>query len=118
MDERNLPLEMGLTSSAISLTKGCYRGQEIVARVVYRGHLDRQLGAVTVEHPDPPLRGSEVHAKGTRIGEVTSAIVSPRLKRPLALAVLKTDFLKPGTAVEVVYGGAPFAGEVVALPLP
>jgi folate-binding protein YgfZ len=118
MDERNLPMEMGLTSTAISLTKGCYRGQEIVARVVYRGHLDRQLGAVSVSHSEPPGRGAEICAAGTKIGEVTSAIFSPRLRGPLALAVVKSDFLKAGTAVEVVYGDAVFPGSVVTVPLP
>jgi folate-binding protein YgfZ len=116
MDERNLPLEMGL-NSAISLTKGCYRGQEIVARITYRGHLDRKLGAVAVNFSDPPIKGSEILAGGTKIGEVTSSILSPHLRRPLALAVLKTDFLTPGTAVEVAYGSTNYSGEVIALPL-
>jgi folate-binding protein YgfZ len=118
MDERNLPMEMGLTSAAISLTKGCYRGQEIVARVIYRGNLGRQLGAVAVDHAEPPARGAEVRAAGTKIGEVTSAIVSPRLQRPLALAVLKTDFLTAGTSVEVTYGTTAHPGKVVTVPLP
>jgi len=117
MDERNLPMEMGLTSSAISLTKGCYRGQEIVARVVYRGHLDRQLGAVKLDRGEPPGRGAEVRSAEAKIGEVTSAILSPRLHLPLALAVLKTDFLKEGTPVEVVCDDAAFPGSVVKVPL-
>jgi folate-binding protein YgfZ len=117
MDERSLPMEMGL-NSAISLTKGCYRGQEIVARITYRGHLDRKLGAVAINFVEPPARGSEILAAGTKIGEVTSAILSPLLQRPLALAVLKTDFLTPGTAVEVAYGSSSHSGEIIALPLP
>jgi folate-binding protein YgfZ len=116
MDERNLPMEMGLTS-AISTTKGCYRGQEIVARVLYRGHLDRRLGAVGVNHAEPPERGADILVEGAKIGEVTSATYSPRLKRPLALAVLKIGCLTAGTPVEVVYGATTHHGEVVALPL-
>lgn len=116
MDDRNLPMEMGLTS-AISMTKGCYRGQEIVARVVYRGHLDRRLGAIAVNHPEVPARGAEILAGGTKIGEVTSAIISPRLKRPLALAVLKSEYLSAGTVVEVSYGDTTCPGEVVNLPI-
>ncbi len=116
MDNRTLPMEMGLTS-AISMTKGCFRGQEIVARVTYRGHLDRNLGAVAVDSAEPPLKGAKVMARGAVIGEVTSAVISPTLRRPLALAVLKTEFLAPGTGVEVAYPSLTHPGEVVALPV-
>jgi folate-binding protein YgfZ len=116
MDEKTLPMEMGL-DHAISMTKGCYRGQEIVARVMHRGHLDRRLGAITVSHQEIPPGGAEVRSGGNKIGVVTSAVPSPRLHQPLALAVIKTEFLKPGTPVDVVYGDATCPGEVVALPL-
>ena len=116
MDEKTLPMEMGL-ENAISMTKGCYRGQEIVARVVHRGHLDRRLAGVTIEMDGPPAAGAEVRSNGARAGEITSAIISPRLGKPLALAVLKTAVLKPGTSVEVADGEKTYRGEVVALPL-
>ncbi len=116
MDERNLPQEVGL-SSAISLTKGCYRGQEIVARVHYRGHLDRRLGAVAVESDELPPRGAGILSGGSRIGEVSSAVSSPRLGRPLALGILKTEFLQDDTPVEVAYGAATRPGKVVSLPI-
>lgn len=109
-------MEFGL-NSAISMTKGCYRGQEIVARVVHRGRLDRRLGAVAIACEEVPERGAEIRVLGTKIGRVTSAIRSPRLGRPLALAVLKIDFLRPGTAVEVLYGEIAHPGEIVPLPL-
>jgi folate-binding protein YgfZ len=102
MDDRRLPMEMGLTS-AISLTKGCYRGQEIVARVTHRGHLDRKLGAVAMDQDgEPPRGGSEVRSGDIRVGEVTSATFSPRLGRPLCLAILKLEFLEPGIPVHAV----------------
>lgn len=116
MDDKNLPMEMGL-SSAISLNKGCYRGQEIVARVHYRGRLDRKFGAVAVQSELPPARGSEIRAQGGKIGEVTSAIRSPRLGRSLALGILKSDFLQPGTPVEVVIGESNCRAEVISLPV-
>ncbi len=116
MDENNLPLELGLTS-AISMTKGCYRGQEIVARVTYRGHLDRRLGGVAIRHDEPPGKGAQVSSGGTAVGHVTSAVRSPLLGRPLALAILKTEFLTPGTLVEVSYEDKSHPGEVVSLPL-
>ncbi len=116
MDDRNLPAEVGL-SSAISLTKGCYRGQEIVARIHYRGHLDRGLAAVAQRQGGVPDSGAEIWAQGEKIGTVTSAILSPRLQLPLALCILKSQFLTPGTPVEVAQGEVLFPGEVVALPL-
>ncbi len=109
-------MEFGL-DSAISMTKGCYRGQEIVARVVHRGHLDRRLGAVAIDNTQVPERGAEVRADGAKIGEITSAILSPRVGRPLALAILKTDYLRSGNAVEVLYGEVAHRAEIVTLPL-
>jgi len=116
MGEKTLPMEAGL-SHALSMTKGCYRGQEIVARVLHRGHLDRGIGAVSVQHADPPAAGAEIRANGNRIGEVSSSIFSQRLGKPLALAILRVEFLKPGTPVEVVYGDRNYPGEVIALPI-
>ena len=116
MDDKTLPMEMGL-QNAISMTKGCYRGQEIVARVVHRGHLDRRLGGVALKMERLPASGAEVLSNGARAGEITSAILSPRLGKALALAVLKTAFLKPGTPVEVTEGEKTYPGEVIALPL-
>jgi folate-binding protein YgfZ len=115
MDDRRLPMEMGL-DSAISLTKGCYRGQEIVARVTYRGKLDRGLAAVALDADQPPPQGSEIRAGGEKAGEVTSAVFSPRLGSPLALGILKSEFRQPGTPVEVHFGGESRPGRVVALP--
>lgn len=116
MDERNLPMEFGLMS-AISLSKGCYRGQEIVARVHYRGKLDRGFGAVMVEHELPPPGGAAVLAGEQKAGEVTSATWSPRLERPLALCILKGEFLAPGTKVKVVSDEGSYPAEVVSLPV-
>lgn len=117
MDDKTLPMEMGL-DSALSTTKGCYRGQEIVARITHRGHLDRRLGGLLVESSKPPIKGAEVRSQGSKIGEVTSATESPRLGKPLALAVLRTAFLEPGTSVEVECAAGFRPGTVVALPLP
>jgi folate-binding protein YgfZ len=116
MDDTTLPMEVGLFD-AISMTKGCYRGQEIVARVMHRGHLNRGLAGIVLESGEPPAHGASILAGGTSAGEVTSATFSPRLGRALALAVLKDDYRAPGTRVEVLTGEAAAAGEVVALPL-
>ena len=117
MNESNLPLEVGL-NHAISTTKGCYRGQEIIARIVHRGHLDRRLGGVVIEFETPPERGAEIQHGDQKVGSVTSAILSPRLGKPLCLAILKNDFSSPGTDVTVRYGSASHPGSVIGLPLP
>jgi folate-binding protein YgfZ len=116
MNNRHLPLEFGL-SKAISLNKGCYRGQEIIARVTYRGHLKRKLGAVVLLHGEPPKQGSEILAGREKVGEITSSAYSPRLQKPLALALLKIDFLNPGSMVEVVGTQGTSPAEIIGLPL-
>ena len=116
MDDRTLPMEIGL-HSAISMKKGCYRGQEIVARVIHRGHLDRSLGGIAIDYSMLPSHGAEVRAQGAKIGTVTSAAHSPQLEKPLALAVLKLPYLEPGTPVEIDYGDGFRPGRVVSLPV-
>lgn len=116
MDETSLPLAFGL-HSAISFTKGCYPGQEIIARITYRGHLDRCLTGIAIDHAEAPGRGAEVQAGDATIGEVTSSTRSPFLGKPLALAVLRSRFAQPGTRVAAVWQGGSIPGVVVALPV-
>jgi folate-binding protein YgfZ len=116
MDERNLPMEFGL-DNAVSYNKGCYRGQEIVARVTQRGHLNRRIAAVALNAPSPPRREAPLTAGDESAGAVTSAVHSPRLGRPLALALLKIEFVQPGTMLEVTDGAEVYSGTVVQLPI-
>jgi len=114
MDEETIPLEAGIESRAISLTKGCYVGQEVIIRVLHRGHgrVARKLVGI-VKAGDVRLeRGAIVQAEGRDIGEVTSAAWSPRLQHPIALAYVQRDFVSPGTHVTLDGADA----EVVALP--
>jgi len=112
LDESVLPAEARL-ERAVSTTKGCYTGQEVVARMASRGrvgHLLVGLGA----SGEPPRVGSDVCAEGSRIGEVTSACVSP-VAGAIALGFVRTAYAEPGTEL-VVDGRAvtvtqlPFAG--------
>ncbi len=116
LNDHTLPMEAGL-DDAICLDKGCYRGQEIVARVTHRGNLDRSLGGVAVDGQQVPATGAEVRAGDARIGRVTSAVSSPALGRPLAIAILKKEFLIPGTKVGILHDAGSLRGEVVCLPL-
>jgi folate-binding protein YgfZ len=116
MDDTSLPMEFGL-DSALNFKKGCYRGQEIVARVTFRGNLDRRLGGISVQSEVPPARGAEVRAEGNKVGSVTSSAPSPRLGCPLALSILKTACLTEGTIVEIDMNGKAVPGRIVSLPL-
>ena len=104
MTSDTLPLEAGIEDRAISLTKGCYVGQEVIIRVLHRGHgrVARKLVQLHVEG-EPPLSNAKVFVGEREIGFITSAAKSPRFG-PIALGYLHRDFLTPGTAVEVELG--------------
>ncbi len=73
IDERVLPAEAGLVARAVSLTKGCYPGQEPIARLHYRGHVNRVLRVVRLESGEPPEPGAEIRHGDKVVGRVTSA---------------------------------------------
>jgi folate-binding protein YgfZ len=114
MDEDTIPLEAGIESRAISLTKGCYVGQEVIIRVLHRGHgrVARKLVGLVMEGTAVPAAGTAVRADEREAGKVTSAALSPALGRPIALAYVQRDFASPGTRLTV--DGAP--ATVTALP--
>jgi folate-binding protein YgfZ len=114
MDEDTIPLEAGIESRAISFSKGCYVGQEVIIRVLHRGHgrVARKLVGVVFDGDRAPAGGAVVRSGDREVGRVTSSAISPALKRPIALAYLHRDFVSPG--VEVSVDGA--AGVVSALP--
>jgi folate-binding protein YgfZ len=115
MDEETIPLEAGIESRAISFTKGCYVGQEVIIRVLHRGHgrVARRLVGIAIDGTAAPAPGARIAAAGRAdIGAVTSSAISPALQRPIALGYVHRDFVEPGTKVMVE--GA--AGEVTALP--
>ena len=114
MDEETIPLEAGIESRAISFSKGCYVGQEVVIRVLHRGHgrVARKLVGLALDGDRVPDAGTAIRSGDREIGKVTSSTASPALKRPIALAYVHRDFLEPGTKVTVGEHDA----EVTALP--
>lgn len=114
MDEDTIPLEAGIESRAISLTKGCYVGQEVIIRVLHRGHgrVARRLVGLALEGDVIPQPAAAVHAGDREVGRVTSSAWSPVLRRPVALAYVHRDFVADGTHVRV--DGA--SAKVTALP--
>lgn len=127
MTEDTIPLEANLEERAISFSKGCYVGQEIIIRVTHRGggRVARRLvglaPAVAADGPpasstpaaadgeahgaadsgQPPAAGAPIFSGERQIGHVTSATLSPALGHWIAMAYLHRDFVHPGTAVRV-----------------
>lgn len=115
MNADTIPLEAGIEDRAISLTKGCYVGQEVIIRVLHRGHgrVARKLVGMMFESGTAvPVVGEKVADGDREIGAITSAVESPSLGRPIALGYVHRDYVQAGTAVHV--GGR--AGTVAALP--
>jgi folate-binding protein YgfZ len=119
MDEDTIPLEAGIEDRAISLTKGCYVGQEIIIRVLHRGHgrVARRLVGVALDSAAPvPARGDTLSAGERDIGSITSGVYSPSLERPIALGYVHRDFVEPGTSVTIQHEGTGYAAVVSRLP--
>jgi folate-binding protein YgfZ len=77
LDDRVLPAEAGLTETHVSFTKGCYPGQEPVARLHYRGHANRGLRVLAIEAEEPPAYDAELTLDDKPVGRVTSAVRDP-----------------------------------------
>jgi tRNA-modifying protein YgfZ len=101
IDDRVLPAEAGLVDRAVSLTKGCYPGQEPIARLHYRGHANRSLRVLSIASTDLPEADAELRFEGKAVGRVTSAV--PENGAVLALAYIRAEV--PADAVLDV-GGA------------
>ncbi len=112
MDESTLLMETGC-DTAISFTKGCYLGQEVVERVAARGHVNRHLTGLIIDGAELPAGGARLLAQGREVGYVTSAVHSQALDRPIALAMVQRKHAAPGERVEIQTNGS---GTVATLP--
>ena len=118
MDEHTIPLEAGLEDRAISFTKGCYVGQEVIVRVMHRGggRVARKLVGLRLEQGELPKSGDAILSADREIGRVTSAVWSPALQAGIALGYVHRDFVEPGTAVTVRTAAALLGATVSELP--
>lgn len=103
-NEENLPQEIGRNELAINFTKGCYLGQETVARIDALGHVNQQLVGVRFAGPTVPKARTELMHDESIAGHVTSATFSPELGVPLALAMIRRPWAAPGTELASVAG--------------
>jgi len=116
MDETTLAAEANLDAlGGISYTKGCYTGQETVARLHFRGHVNRSLRGL--RSPAAIPAGAQLYsAEGNACGDVRSSVVSPR-HGPIALATIRRE-VAAGDAVTARWEGGEAVGQVTELPFP
>ncbi len=115
VDDTVILPETGL-EHLVSYNKGCYIGQEVVARVKYRGHVNRALSGLVLDGDRVPASGAKVVADEKEVGRITSAVRSITLERPIALGYVRREHFAPGTDVTVQDGDAAIPARLAELP--
>lgn len=104
MDETTIVSELGI-DELISYNKGCYIGQEIIARIHFRGHIAKQLTGLVLSEPSVVADGliaQELKSpEGKNAGKITSSTFSPKLGKTIALAYVRYEFLAEGTELKI-----------------
>lgn len=110
MNDDTIPLEAGIEDRAISFTKGCYVGQEIIVRVTHRGggRVAKKLVQWQGDDSAPvvPLHDAPIFAFDKQIGRVTSAAFSPAMGKVIGLGYVHRDFVDQGTEITIVWKDA------------
>jgi folate-binding protein YgfZ len=102
IDENRLAMEAGRTAQAISYNKGCFLGQETIVMARDRGQVNRMLTGIKIAGTSPvPSAGTKLLRAGAEVGEITSAVISPRLGEIVALAYLRRGSWEAGTELIV-----------------
>ncbi|BBO31846.1 YgfZ/GcvT domain-containing protein [Lacipirellula parvula] len=109
-DATNLPQEVSRDAQAISFRKGCYLGQETVARLDALGHVNKQLVAVAFAEGDVPPAGTELSHNDQPAGRVTSSCWSLRVAKPQAIAMVKRGAAAAGSTLQWSGGAGSVAG--------
>ncbi|MFI5378046.1 MAG: glycine cleavage T C-terminal barrel domain-containing protein [Tepidisphaerales bacterium] len=117
-DESVLPAETGQLNRAVSFTKGCYLGQEIVARMHAREQVSRLIVGIRMDADALPVAGVKIHdAAGNEVGGITSSTVSPVLSRAaICLGIVRRAHAAMGARLHIPAEGAMHTGTVVDLP--
>jgi len=114
MDENTIPIESGLWN-ALNFEKGCYIGQEIIARIKWRGNVAKHLVGFNIEgDKNVTTPGCEVFAEDKKVGWITSSTYSPTFERPIALGYIKRGFNKEGLSVDIENSEAGYVKATVA----
>jgi folate-binding protein YgfZ len=114
MDTDTIPLEAGIEDRAISFTKGCYVGQEVIVRVLHRGHgrVARRLVGLALTAGSVPSRGDSIVAGDQPVGHITSATDSPSTGTPIAMGYVHRDHTGAGTELAVKSQGGTLSARV------
>jgi folate-binding protein YgfZ len=115
MDGSTLALEVPV-EEALSATKGCYLGQEVVARGTARGHVNRRLAVLRIAGPTPPV-GAPLVRDGKEVGRLTSVGYAFGLGEPAALGFVRREHWEAGTELRVQHGHAVSLARVAEPPL-
>jgi glycine cleavage system T protein len=116
LNEDIVPPEANLEGKAFSLSKGCYPGQEVVARMDTYGSVRRRLVGLVLKDPVVPPKGARLFSGDREVGWISSAAYSPELDRVIAFGFPLRDFTKPDTALTVDIGGRRYDATVRPLP--
>ncbi len=116
LNEEIVPPEANLEGKAFSLSKGCYPGQEVVARMDTYGNVRRHLVGLTIPDQIVPPPGAKLFSGDREVGWVSSAVWSPQRKAALAFAFPLRDFSAPDTQLTVEVAGTRHQATVHALP--
>ena len=116
LNEEIVPPEANLEGKAFSLSKGCYPGQEVVARMDTYGSVRRRLVGLVLEDKVLPPPGAKLFSGEREVGWVSSAVQSPQVQSVIAFGFPLRDFAKPDTALSVEIDGAQVQAVVRALP--
>jgi glycine cleavage system T protein len=116
LNEDIVPPEANLEGKAFSLNKGCYPGQEVVARMDTYGNVRRHLVGLVVKSVALPAKGAKLYSGDREVGWVSSATISPQQNGVIALGFPLRDFSAPNTTLAVEIDGARHDATVQALP--
>jgi glycine cleavage system T protein len=116
LNEEIVPPEANLEDKAFSLSKGCYPGQEVVARMDTYGSVRRHLVGLVLKGSVVPPKGAKLFSGSREVGWLSSATLSPALKAPIAFGFPLRDFSAAGTTLSIEADGARYEATVHALP--
>jgi folate-binding protein YgfZ len=116
MDETNLAPEAGIEGRAISYAKGCYIGQEVIARIRTYGQVAKALRGLALADGPLPKKGDKLFRDGKEVGYITSAIASPAFKRNIAFGYVRKEVKEAGTELVFKSGERESRATIVALP--